>query len=63
VVKKELKTGTLELAETAKVHGSDRLAIRLVAAAFALLPCHKVLEAACSVEHSLGTLLEDLEPW
>jgi len=53
----------LELAETARVHGSHRLAIRLVAAAFALLPCHKVLEAACSVEPSLGTLLEELEPW
>jgi tetratricopeptide (TPR) repeat protein len=53
----------LDLAEKAKVHGSHRLAIRLVAAAFALLPCHKVLEAACSVEPSLGTLLEELEPW
>jgi hypothetical protein len=53
----------LELAETARVHGSHGLAIALVAAAFALLPCHKVLEAACSVEPSLGTLLEELEPW
>jgi tetratricopeptide (TPR) repeat protein len=53
----------LELAETARVRGSDRLTIRLVAAAFALLPCHKVLAAACSVEPSLGTLLEELEPW
>ena len=53
----------LELAETVRVHGSHRLAIRLVAAAFALLPCHIVLEAACSVEPSLGTLLEELEPW
>jgi len=53
----------LELAETARVHGSHRLAIALVAAAFALLPCHKVLEAACRVEPSLGTLLEELEPW
>lgn len=32
-------------------------------AAFALLPCHKVLEAACHVEPSLGTLPEELEPW
>ena len=53
----------LELAETARVHGSHELAIALVAAAFALLPCHKVLEAACRVEPSLGTLLEELEPW
>jgi hypothetical protein len=53
----------LELAETARVHGSHRLAIALVAAAFALLPCHRVLEAACRVEPSLGTLLEELEPW
>ena len=53
----------LELAETARVHGPQSLAIALVAAAFALLPCHKVLEAACSVEPSLGTLLEELEPW
>ena len=53
----------LELAETARVHGSHKLAIALVAAAFALLACHQVLEAACSVEPSLGTLLEELEPW
>jgi Trypsin-like peptidase domain len=53
----------LELAETARAHGSHTLAIRLVAAAFALLPCHKVLETACSIEPSLGTLLEELEPW
>jgi hypothetical protein len=53
----------LELAETARVHGSHGLAIALVAAAFALLSCHKVLEAACRVEPSLGTLLEALEPW
>ena len=53
----------LELAETARVHDSHKLAIALVAAAFALLPCHKVLEAACSIEPSLGTLLEELEPW
>ena len=53
----------LELAETARVRGSHRLAIALVAAAFALLPCHKVLEAACRVEPLLGTLLEELEPW
>jgi Trypsin-like peptidase domain len=53
----------LELAETARVHGSHRLAVKLVAAAFATLPCHKVLEAACRVEPSLGTLLEELEPW
>jgi tetratricopeptide (TPR) repeat protein len=54
---------SLELAETARVHGCQNLAIKLVAVAFVVLPCHKVLQAACSVEPSVGTLLEELEPW
>jgi len=53
----------LDLAGKARVHGSHGLAVKLVAAAFALLPCHNVLEWACRVEPSLGTLLEELEPW
>ncbi|MBL7494140.1 trypsin-like peptidase domain-containing protein [Frankia sp. AgB1.9] len=53
----------LELAETARLQNHPSLAVRLVAVAFALLPCHQVLAAACAVEPALSTVLEELEPW
>jgi hypothetical protein len=48
-----------QLAEAARAHDRRTLATRLIAVACALLPCHEVVEAACRLDPSVATVLDE----